>query len=147
MASPSTPLSLRAHNREILAAFLEDGVDIRVRLSGFIMKPFMRAGWELVVTCAGYHRLGLLLHEGLKRLPIEAPGFVATRLEKSFHGELAKAVVRLHHVETLKAASVRSGRPLGLLKGAAFAGSLYPNPASRPIQRPTPPSPGEVRDV
>ena len=89
--------------------------------------------WELVVTCAGYHRLGPLLHEGLKQSPIEAPSFVVTRLEKSFHVELAKAVIRLHHVETLEAASVRSGRPLCLLKGAAFAGSLYPNPASRPM--------------
>ncbi len=89
--------------------------------------------WELVLTCAGYHRLGPLLREGLKRSPIEAPSFVATRLEKGFHVELARAVVRLHHVEALEAASVRSGRPLCLLKGAAFAGSLYPNPASRPM--------------
>ena len=44
MASPRTPMSLRAHNREILAAFLEDGVDIRVRLSGFSMKPLVRSG-------------------------------------------------------------------------------------------------------
>ncbi|GMR22034.1 MAG: hypothetical protein BMS9Abin37_0360 [Acidobacteriota bacterium] len=89
--------------------------------------------WELVLTCAGYHRLGPLLHEGLKRSPVEAPSFVATRLQKGFHVELAKAVVRLHHVDALAAASVRSGRLLCLLKGAAFTGSLYPNPASRPM--------------
>ena len=89
--------------------------------------------WELVLTCAGYHRLGPLLHEGLKRSPVEAPSFVAPRLEKGFHVELAKAVVRLHHVDALAAASVRSGRRLCLLKGAAFSGWLYPNPASRPM--------------
>ncbi len=37
-------MRLRAHNREILAAFLEDGVDIRVRLSGSSMKPLLRSG-------------------------------------------------------------------------------------------------------
>jgi hypothetical protein len=89
--------------------------------------------WDLLLRSAGYHRLVPLLHEGLKRSPLEAPSSVVARLEKGFHVELARAVVRLHHVEALEGAAERSGRRLGLLKGAAFAGSLYPNPASRPM--------------
>ena len=89
--------------------------------------------WDLVITCAGYHRLVPLLHQGLKRTPLDVPTDVASRLEEAFHVELAKMVVRLHHVETLEALAERTGRPLGLVQGAAFAGSLYPNPASRPM--------------
>lgn len=37
-------MSLRAHNHEILSAFLSDGVDLRVRLSGHSMKPLLRTG-------------------------------------------------------------------------------------------------------
>lgn len=44
MSSPHTPVRLRAQNPEIVAAFLEDGVDVRVRLSGFSMKPLLRSG-------------------------------------------------------------------------------------------------------
>lgn len=58
MASPRTPMSLRAHNREILAAFLEDGVDIRVRLSGFSMKPLLRSGSVLRFSARVTPRVG-----------------------------------------------------------------------------------------
>jgi len=89
--------------------------------------------WDLVLTSAGYHRLSPLLYEGLKRTPVAIPHVVATRLERAFHVELAKAVVRFHHVEMLEAIAERSGRALSLLKGAAFANALYPHPALRPM--------------
>ena len=44
MDSRHTALSLRAPNPEIVAAFLQDGVDMRVRLFGSSMKPLVRAG-------------------------------------------------------------------------------------------------------
>jgi hypothetical protein len=95
--------------------------------------PAAPIDWDLLVRCAGYHRLVPLLHEGLKRTTFPVPTSVASRLENAFHIELAKSVIRLHPVEMLEARAERSRRPLGLLKGAAFAGSLYPNPASRPM--------------
>ncbi len=39
-----SPMSLRAHNPKILSAFLNDGVDLRLRLSGHSMKPLLRTG-------------------------------------------------------------------------------------------------------
>ena len=53
-----TPIRLRAQNPEILAAFLEDGVDIRVRLSGFSMKPLVRSGAVLRFSARVTPRVG-----------------------------------------------------------------------------------------
>jgi hypothetical protein len=89
--------------------------------------------WDLVTTSAGYHRLAPLLFAGLKQSPFEAKASALGRLEKAVHVALAKTVVRLNHIDALEAAAERTGRTLCLLKGAAFAGWLYPNPASRPM--------------
>ena len=45
--------------------------------------------------------------------------------------ELARNVVRLHHVEEIDRLAVRSGRAVSLLKGAAFATALYESPGAR----------------
>ncbi|GMR22035.1 MAG: hypothetical protein BMS9Abin37_0361 [Acidobacteriota bacterium] len=58
MDSRRTSLRLRAQNPEILTAFLEDGVDIRVRLSGFSMKPLMRSGSVLRFSAREMPRVG-----------------------------------------------------------------------------------------
>lgn len=58
MDSRRTPMRLRAPNAEILTAFLEDGVDVRVRLSGFSMKPLMRSGSVLRFSARGTPRVG-----------------------------------------------------------------------------------------
>ena len=63
-------MSLRAHNREILAAFLEDGIDIRVRLSGFSMKPLLRSGSVLRFSARVTPRVGDIV---LLSFPIGAP--------------------------------------------------------------------------
>jgi hypothetical protein len=44
MTPPIKPLSLRAHNAEIVDALLRDGVGVRIRLSGHSMKPLLRTG-------------------------------------------------------------------------------------------------------
>lgn len=95
--------------------------------------PDASIDWNLLVTSAGYHRLAPLLHAGLKNSPVQAPVTTVERLEKAVHIELARTVVRLNHIDALEAAAKRTGRTLCLLKGAAFAGWLYPNPASRPM--------------
>jgi hypothetical protein len=51
-------MRLRAPNAEILAAFLEDGVDVRVRLSGSSMKPLMRSGSVLQFSARATPRVG-----------------------------------------------------------------------------------------
>jgi len=53
-----SPKRLRAPNAEILAAFLEDGVDVRVRLAGFSMKPLLRSGSVLRFSPRGTPRVG-----------------------------------------------------------------------------------------
>ena len=51
-------MGLGAHNPEILGVFLEDGVDIRVRLSGFSMKPLVRSGSVLRFSARMTPRVG-----------------------------------------------------------------------------------------
>jgi hypothetical protein len=62
-----------------------------------------------------------------------APEDLHGRLENLRNLELAKAVVRLHHVDELGAVAVREGVDLYLLKGAAFATTLYRDPGLRPM--------------
>jgi hypothetical protein len=88
--------------------------------------------WALLVASAERHRLGPLVFEGLSRAG-SAPAGVLARLENVRNLELAKAVVRLHHLDEIGAAAVREGIDLCLLKGAAFATTLYRDPGLRPM--------------
>jgi len=84
MDSRRTPMRVRAQNPEILTAFLEDGVDIRVRLSGFSMKPLMRSGSVLRFSACGTPRVGdivlLCFPNGAPTRPIEQVKLVAHRV-------------------------------------------------------------------
>jgi len=83
MDSRRTPMRLRAQNPEILTAFLEDGVDIRVRLSGVSMKPLMRSGSVLRFSARGTPRVGdvvLLSFPNEVTGPIEQVKLVAHRV-------------------------------------------------------------------
>lgn len=95
--------------------------------------PGAAIDWDVVTTIGAYHRLGPLLYEGVKRSAIDAPRHAVARLEKARHLELARTVRRLNHLDGLEAAAERTERSLCLLKGAAFSGWLYPNPAARPM--------------
>ena len=87
--------------------------------------------WEVVLESARSHGLAPLLHQGAKRSAVSIPERVRGRLERAFHLELARNVVRLHHVEEIDRLAVRSGRRISLLKGAAFATALYESPGAR----------------
>jgi len=97
--------------------------------------------WALLLDAAERHRLTPLVFQGLqglqemraqKNLPV-APERFRARLENIRNLELAKAVVRLHHVDELGAVAHREGMDLHLLKGAAFATTLYRDPGLRPM--------------
>jgi len=87
--------------------------------------------WDLLLKTARNHRLGALLFEGLSRSSVTVPPRIRTKLERAFHLELAKSVVRQHYVEQMATAARRLGRPVCLLKGAAFADRLYTHPSTR----------------
>lgn len=53
-----SPMSLRADNPEILGAFLNDGIDVHVRLSGHSMKPLLRTGSVLIFSGTPMPRVG-----------------------------------------------------------------------------------------
>ncbi len=88
--------------------------------------------WKLLITAAERHRLAPLVFEGLAGFPGAPAGFRA-RLENIRNLELAKAVVRLHHLDEIGEVALREGIDLHLLKGAAFATTLYRDPGLRPM--------------
>jgi hypothetical protein len=92
--------------------------------------------WTLLLDAAERHRLAPLVHDGLRaggdEIP-RPPEEVRARLENIRILEIAKAMVRLHHVDELGALALRAGMDLYLLKGAAFATTLYPDPGLRPM--------------
>ena len=81
-----TPIRLRAQNPEILAAFLEDGADIRVRLSGFSMKPLVRSGAVLRFSARVTPRVGDIV---LLSFPNRAPGKQVKQVKLIAHRVLA----------------------------------------------------------
>jgi len=58
MSSQHTLVSLRAHNPEIVDAFFEEGVDLRIRLSGSSMKPLLGSGSVLRFSARVTPRVG-----------------------------------------------------------------------------------------
>jgi Uncharacterised nucleotidyltransferase len=91
--------------------------------------------WRRLLNSAERHRLSPLVLRGMQRsgaLP-RAPRGELERLENVRNLELAKAVVRLHHLDELGAIAFDEGKDLYLLKGAAFAAALYSDPGLRPM--------------
>jgi hypothetical protein len=89
--------------------------------------------WARLIDAAERHRLAPLAFEGLRAHPMPLPSECRTRLENLRNLELAKAVVRLHHLDELGAVALQRGMDLCLLKGAAFATTLYRDPGLRPM--------------
>lgn len=58
MNSQRTPTSLRAPNANVLGDLLEDGVNVRIRLSGHSMKPLLRTGSLLCFSPTSRPRVG-----------------------------------------------------------------------------------------
>jgi hypothetical protein len=98
--------------------------------------PTSRLDWTLLLDAAERHRLAPLVFEGLRVAggdPLEVPAPARERLTNLRNLEIAKAVVRLHHLDELLAVALREGTDLCLLKGAAFATTLYRDPGLRPM--------------
>ncbi len=92
--------------------------------------------WALLFDAAQRHHLAPLVLQGMRALGTNlarAPEEFQARLENIRNLELAKAIVRLHHVDELGAVAFREGMDLYLLKGAAFATTLYRDPGLRPM--------------
>jgi hypothetical protein len=91
--------------------------------------------WRRMFESAERHRLSPLVLRGMQTSGIlsRAPLPEIERLENLRNLELARAVVRLHHVDELGAVAFQQGGDLCLLKGAAFALSLYSEPGLRPM--------------
>jgi hypothetical protein len=92
--------------------------------------------WARLLEAADRHRLVPLLAQGalaaggaFRRAPVGA----LERLRNGANLEMARAVVRLHHVDELAVAGLVENLDACLLKGAAFATTLYANPALRPM--------------
>jgi hypothetical protein len=85
--------------------------------------------WRSLIDAAERHHLAPLVLEELRSSGAEIPDEHRARLENIRNLELARAVVRLHHIDELRAI----GTSVCLLKGAAFATTLYPEPTLRPM--------------
>ncbi len=93
------------------------------------------ADWSIITASARHHRLTNLLFEGIEKLGWEASVPVPTfdSLRSAYYTNLARTIVLFDHAEALIEAARQQKPPLLLLKGAAFAGWLYSNPALRPM--------------
>lgn len=91
--------------------------------------------WDLLLDAAERHRLGPLVATGLLhgKNRVRAPAEALERMRNILNVELARSVVRLHHVDEIGAIAFRKRLDACLLKGAAFAPTLYSSPALRPM--------------
>jgi hypothetical protein len=132
MSRPPSPAELGVAETALLIELVRagsGGVAARNRES-------LPVDWALLAAAAERHRLAPLALEGMRCLRTELPAVpeeLLARLENLRNLELAKAIVRLHHVDELGAVAFREGMDLCLLKGAAFATTLYRNPGLRPM--------------
>jgi len=111
-------MGLRAHNHEILAAFLKDGVDIRVRLSGFSMKPLLRSGSVLRFSARTTPRVGDIV---LLSVPNGAPDGDAKQVKLVAHRVLA---LDDEHVWTKGDSSLAQDPPVSRSRVLASASTL-----------------------
>jgi hypothetical protein len=91
--------------------------------------------WDRLLKAAKYHRLSSLVLRGVHRTngALQAPLSVLEALQDARNLELAKAVVRMSHLDELGEIALGKRLDLCVLKGAAFAAALYRDPAARPM--------------
>jgi hypothetical protein len=91
------------------------------------------ADWSFIIATARRHRLSTLLYEAIRRCKRESSlaSSVWGTLNSDYYTNLARNLILLDHLEALSEASRARGIPVLLLKGAAFAGWIYRNPALR----------------
>lgn len=91
--------------------------------------------WDGLLKASEHHRLSPLVLGGVRRTngALRAPRSVLEALQNARNVELARAVIRLSHLDELCEIALRKRLELCLLKGAAFAAALYRDPAARPM--------------
>jgi hypothetical protein len=92
--------------------------------------------WSSLYRAAKRHHLAPLAFDGYRLLGERlgaAPPWFFEKLLNTRYVEIAKAMARASHVEELGGAAYRENLDLYLLKGSAFATTLYADPGLRPM--------------
>ena len=98
-------------------------------------RALANADWAWITASARRHRLASLLFEGIRRLAMQkwVAEPVWRTLESAYYTNLVHNFHLFEHAQSLIKKTRKGGVPLVLLKGASFAGWLYPSPALRPM--------------
>lgn len=93
--------------------------------------------WDAVLTLAREERIAPLLYHQLTEAgwPAQAPDFFRRQLQDAYHAAIARQLLFEKELRRVaQALTALPGRPpILLLKGAALAATLYPDPALRPL--------------
>jgi hypothetical protein len=91
--------------------------------------------WNFLLASSRRHRLSGLVYEAARRgnLDSSLPKDTRMALHSDYYTNLALNLVLFDHLEAFIYAARQCGAPVLLLKGAAFVGWIYPNPAVRPM--------------
>jgi hypothetical protein len=130
---------LSAHGRSELGAketsLLRRLVTVRTEPLEERELPDDGVSWESLFRSASRHRLAPLAAKPLLEgsASRRAPIGVLERFQNAVALERARAVLHLHHLDEIGTAAGRAVLKGCLLKGAAFARALYPDPSLRPM--------------
>ncbi|MGH9461785.1 MAG: nucleotidyltransferase family protein, partial [Vicinamibacteria bacterium] len=121
---------------ELYLALVRAGLGESVDVAG--ARHLTSTDWSWITASARRHRLGNLLFAGIRQsgLEREIPGAVFQSLESTYYTNLAHTFFLFEHAQSIikrTRKARRGGAPMLLLKGASFAGWLYPSPALRPM--------------
>lgn len=123
---------------QVYLALVRAGLGEKDTLGPGARSHLAAADWDWIAASARRHRLSNLLFQGLRQsgLQKDLPAEVGQTLESAYYTNLVHTFFLLEHLQSIvnKARKARRhGAPMILLKGAAFAGWLYPSPALRPM--------------
>lgn len=98
-------------------------------------KEVSSAHWSMILASARRHRLSGLLFEAVRthELVTALPRRGWASLYSDYYTQMARNLVLFDHAEAFLAEAQSHRAPALFLKGAAFAGWLYGNPALRPM--------------
>ncbi|MFQ5615918.1 MAG: nucleotidyltransferase family protein, partial [Anaerolineales bacterium] len=91
--------------------------------------------WDLMKTMAAQERVGPLLYWHFTKgsWPIGFPDDLAESLMRSYHGTVVRNTFLLGELTRVLDVLAKADIPVIVLKGAALAQTLYPDPALRPM--------------
>lgn len=131
MSKPTEPADLGSLEIELLRGLVDPAGERTIEKT----ETAGDVDWQRVLRALKRHGLGPLAHRNLTRAGAagSVPIAVSESLENLANLELAKAIVRLHHLDEIAARAAASKKSICLLKGIAFATALYEHPAERPM--------------